>query len=140
MSPIPALAVVRTRTTKDSTEGERETDGSGEIEIIDDNETTPRTHGTHCGNILYLGGTPFNVVIGGEVLARGRKEGGEPADGQAIRPRSDNTVEDGLSEIVTMFKDNKTVGDTHNDAQFEGIGEDVPPHVHGIYNLEATHR
>ena len=133
MSPIPDLAVVRTRATKDSAEGERETGGSGEIKIIDDNETTPRTHGTQCGNILYLHGTPFNVEIGGEVLARGREKEGEPADGHAIRPRADNTVEDGLNKIVTMLKDNKTVGDAHNDVQFEGNGGDIPPHVHKIY-------
>ena len=119
------------RATKDSAEGERETGGSGEIKIIDNNETTPRTHGTQCTNILYL----QHVEIGGEVLARGREEEGEPADGQAIMPCADNTVEDGRNEIVTMLNDNKTVGYAHNDVQFEGIGGDVPPqpHVHKIY-------
>ena len=74
---------------------------------------------------------------GGEVLARGREEEGEPAEGEAIRPRADNTVEDGLNKIVTMLKDNKSVGDAYNDVEFEGIGGDVRQHVYKIYKPEG---
>ena len=42
-------------------------------------------------------------------------------------------MEDGLIEIVTMLKGNKTMGDAHDDVQFEGIGGDVPLHVHKFY-------
>ena len=42
-------------------------------------------------------------------------------------------MEDELIEIVTMLTGNKTIGDAHDDVQFEGIGGDVPPHVHKIY-------
>ena len=67
-----------------------------------------------------------------EVLARGSEEEAEPAGGQTIKPRADNTVEDELIEIVTMLKGNKTMGEAHDDVQIEGIGGDVPPHVHKI--------
>ena len=39
------------------------------------------------------------------------------------RSCADNTVGDGLIEIVTMLKENKTMSDAHND---------VPPHAHKI--------
>ena len=32
-----------------------------------------------------------------------------------------------------MLKNNKTMGDAHDDVQLEGIGGDAPPHVHKIY-------
>ena len=79
-------------------------------------------------NILYLDGTPINIGIGGEVL--GREEEEEPADEQAIRPRADNTVGDGLIEIVTMLKENKPMSNAHND---------VPPHAHKMYKPGDRH-
>ena len=42
-------------------------------------------------------------------------------------------MEDGLIKIVTLLKDNKTMGDAHDDAQFEGIGGDVPLYAHKFY-------
>ena len=54
------------------------------------------------------------------------EEEANPANGQTIKPYADNTVEDGLIDIVSM-------GDAHVDAQFEGIGRDVPLHGHKFY-------
>ena len=64
-----------TGTTKDNPERERETDGSGEIEITHD-ETT---HGTMYKNILYLDGTPRNIK-GGSLQEVGRKKPNLPTD------------------------------------------------------------
>ena len=86
-----------------------ETSWSGEIGITHDNganKTTPGRHGTLYRNILYLDGTPLNIEIGGEVLARGREVEGEPAEEQAIRPGADNTMGGGLIKSVTMLKEN----------------------------------
>ena len=99
------LGSYRMIATKDSMEGEKEACVPSEFVITYDGgpgENTPRTHEEFYGTLFTR--PPSNIKMGGEALARKRRENGESNGGQVTRPSTDNTVGDGFVGPVTMLK------------------------------------